>query len=803
MTVFRVDVRTLAETLYRRGDLHFAYDAAVLPSEGIAAHRELAQHTAADAEVTVRARFVCGDDSLDVRGRIDAVELTQRTLVVHEFKATRSEVERVHAHWREVHFGQAALYAALWLRQAPAETVVDTVTLTLHYLHVDSRAQRRFTRQCATADLQAQLAAAAAAWLAKVRRRAQHRARRDAALATMAFPLGSFRPYQRALAAAAFRAHRDSQALVCEAPTGLGKTWAFVFPALKAMAAGHSARVLYLTARGTAQDGVLDSLRAVADRSASPLRVVQLTAKDKVCFTPGAPCTGEACVYARGYYDKLPNALADLAAQGIADRAAVVATARAHVVCPFDLALAVAPDADLVVCDANYVLDPFVRSARVIGAAAKQTAVLIDEVHRLPERAREMHSITVPVAVFGAAASHAPRGVRTLLRTLAKRIARLARDAATAGPANSGSDEWLIVDAAASPREDDGRVTVLAQLDQDLAELERKALPLLATAPDETLRQAFFAASGWRAARAFAQHAPYALLAAGDATTARLSYVCLDASPLVRQCLAGFRTVQGFSATLPGGARLPPLGFPDAVVEWQVPPVFPAEHLGLFALALDVSLRGRAQSVSAVAAAIAVTAAGRPGNYLVFAPSFDYLGQLADAVALAAPQAVCLRQIRAADDAARGDLLAALVDDGVTRILFAATGGVFAEAIDLGGGRVRGVVVVGVGLAPPNRRDELLREHLAAAAPEIALAATYDVPAMIRVRQAVGRLLRAPEDRGVALLIDRRFAQPRFAQWLPAQWRPQWCHATTLADAIAAFWAGGEPADPRDAAPAP
>ena len=43
---------------------------------------------------------------------------------------------------------------------------------------------------------------------------------------------------------------------------------------------------------------------------------------------------------------------------------------------------------------------------------------------------------------------------------------------------------------------------------------------------------------------------------------------------------------------------------------------------------------------------------------------------------------------------------------------------------------------------------------------------------MARVAQAAGRVLRTPEDRGVVVLIGRRFKQPAYKECLPAEWFP-------------------------------
>ncbi len=46
----------------------------------------------------------------------------------------------------------------------------------------------------------------------------------------------------------------------------------------------------------------------------------------------------------------------------------------------------------------------------------------------------------------------------------------------------------------------------------------------------------------------------------------------------------------------------------------------------------------------------------------------------------------------------------------------------------------------------------------------------YLIPGMTRVIQAAGRLIRSETDRGVIVLIGRRFQDGRHARYLPADW---------------------------------
>ena len=48
---------------------------------------------------------------------------------------------------------------------------------------------------------------------------------------------------------------------------------------------------------------------------------------------------------------------------------------------------------------------------------------------------------------------------------------------------------------------------------------------------------------------------------------------------------------------------------------------------------------------------------------------------------------------------------------------------------------------------------------------------TYLFPGLQKVVQAAGRVIRGPDDRGVVVLMDDRFARPEVRGLLPAWWR--------------------------------
>ena len=95
----------------------------------------------------------------------------------------------------------------------------------------------------------------------------------------------------------------------------------------------------------------------------------------------------------------------------------------------------------------------------------------------------------------------------------------------------------------------------------------------------------------------------------------------------------------------------------------------------------------------------------------------------------------------------------------------AVLGGALNEGIDLPGKVLESVIVVSIGLPGVSRERELIRGWFNAQGEEGFMMA-YTLPGLIRVLQALGRVIRGPEDRGTALLIDPRFNHPVYRKYI-------------------------------------
>ena len=159
----------------------------------------------------------------------------------------------------------------------------------------------------------------------------------------------------------------------------------------------------------------------------------------------------------------------------------------------------------------------------------------------------------------------------------------------------------------------------------------------------------------------------------------------------------------------------------------------------------------------------------RPGNYLAFFSSYDYLDQVFALLRGRHPGVPCWAQQRQMPEAAREAFLARFTPGG-RGIGFAVLGGPFAEGIDLPGDRLIGAFIATLGLPQFDPVNEAIRERMDERFGQ-GYEYTYVYPGLQKVVQAAGRVIRTETDTGCVVLLDARYNEPRYRALLPSWWQ--------------------------------
>jgi len=703
-----------------------------------------------------------------VRGRMDV--LLPSPWVVEEIKTTFQPAALL----RDLAADEAHLFAQqvrmyAWLQGrgtgAPAACRLRVVSLLDE---TETLVPVAFEAEAFAAWVDAQLEALHARQVAALAR-AQARRLLGAGLA---FPFPSLRPGQDRLADVVAQALAVKKPLLVQAPTGLGKTAAILFPAL-AKALAEDLRVFYATPRNSQHEAAEAFVRRLRE-GGHGVRSVTLRAKERVCPQPEVHCTPEACPRALGYYDRLKasGAMALLSEAGCADTRALQAMADRFELCPFELSLDAARQADVVIGDYNYVLSPSATVQRFFGTPEEsaRNIVLFDEAHNLPARAADWFSPALDLGELEALRK-AWRGPRaTALRA---RVTRQLGRCQKLLRGWEGTHRRVEVDPEPFQAEELRLRKLVAK-----AAAEGTALP-----PGHPLVQVFRAWSG------FCEALPAARIVTWI-PPGRLQITCPEATEHLAERMKGLANAVLFSGTLKPFDYYERLSGLEGSLRAEVGSPFPAEHRGLLVVPqISTLFRRRTLEIPRVAEFISRVLPLRLGNYLIFFPSFDFLEKVRPLLDL--PGFRLRAQPRQASSADLEALLAELREErGV--VVLAVQGGSLAEGIDLPGEALIGCVVVGPPLPPFDLERRLVKEHFDrrfGCGEHYA----YTFPAMAKAVQAAGRVIRSSEDRGLLVFLDGRFLEDAYAQCFPQEWfrasPREGVSGSILAD-VQRFWAG-------------
>ena len=746
---YSIAVRALCEFTAKSGDLDLRFTPSPTALEGIVGHRTVAARRSPgyQNEVAVQGQY----QQLSVRGRADGYDPAQNRL--EEIKTYRGDLEHMPANHRQLHWAQAKIYGWLLCQQLH----LAEINLALVYFDIASEQETSLVSACSALELHAFFNQQCELFLAWAEQELAHREARNLAAQALQFPHPDFRPGQRHLAESVFKAVSTGRCLMAQATTGIGKTLGTLFPMLKALAPRKLDKVLFLTAKTPGRKLALDAAQVLVDSAPGlPLRVLEMVARDKACEHLDKACHGESCPLAKGFYDRLPAARQAASQLTLLDQAALRQIAREHQVCPYYLSQEMARWADLVVADYNYYFD---FSALLFGLAQAnqwQLAVLVDEAHNLVERGRQMYSASLDQFSFNALRKIAPEVLKKSLQRVNREWNALHKEQTSPYQAYAKAPDKLLQ-----------ALSLCTAAIGDYLNDHPQGLDA------EVQRFYFDALQFCRVAELFDEQFVFDISKRQSSGQRSLALLCLRnvvPAGFIRPRLTAARSVVMFSATLsPQRYYRDLLGLPAATVWIDVESPFHADQLKV-QIVSQISTRfvHRQASLAPIVDLMARQFSERPGNYLAFFSSFDYLQQVAQLFADSHPHIQQWSQSRGMDERSRQAFLEQFTAHG-QGIGFAVLGGAFGEGIDLPGARLIGAFIATLGLAQLNPVNEQLKQRMAALFGD-GYDYTYLFPGVQKVVQAAGRVIRTQQDEGLVMLIDDRFAEPKVQQLLPRWW---------------------------------
>ncbi|MBC1420581.1 ATP-dependent DNA helicase [Listeria seeligeri] len=776
MKAVQISVRRLVEFVLRGGSIDSRMTSSDRALEGTKIH-QLLQKSAGEeyqAEVSLKLDRTVDGVIFSLDGRADGI-INEQT--IDEIKTTETVMEEITEDFRPLHWAQLICYGFMLAEKSD----LSEVTLQLTYYQVADEEIKQFKRVMSREEMGVFVDDLLSKYAVWAKMSAAWEMKRNKTIQELAFPYDSYRRGQRELSIAVYRTAVSGENLFCEAPTGIGKTMSTLFPAVKAMGEGKTDKIFYFTAKTITRQVAEDALDEMR-RKGLAARSVTITAKDKICFLDERKCEPDHCQFARGYYDRLNEALFDMLGQEEAiTRTVVEQYARKYTLCPFELSLDVALFCDAIVCDYNYLFDPVVYLKRFFSEGPGKYTFLVDEVHNLVDRARSMFSATLRKSL-----------VMQVKRQLDKKLHKRLWNAVNAMNKVMVSLNKVLIES--------GETIHVSKA--DLAEWNESVLKFTFVAkewlPQNTQSEAqadvlelYFESLRYvKIAELYDER--YTTQITRTHSDLEIKQLCLDPAFLLSEKLKLGASSVLFSATLrPIDYYTNVLGGEEDTSRMVFSSPFEQQNMHLLvADNISTKYQMRNQSLASVVEALAALIAGKKGNYLFFFPSFQYLQNVYELFREKYPEIVVQKQEGAMDEEQREAFLEAFkAGNPETLVGFCVLGGVFSEGIDLRGERLIGAAIVGVGLAQLNPESDLIKDYYNETIGQ-GFDYAYQLPGMNKVLQAVGRVIRGESDRGVVLLIDERFSASRYRALFPAHWNHAKIVKNTeeITEQVTEFW---------------
>lgn len=866
--IIKISVRNLVEFILREGDIDNRHGRTASPEamwEGSRIHKRIQKNKGANyhAEVPLKIELSEGDYTLAIEGRADGIEITcdgERQLdfsdnfnhltVEEDMHVTIDEIKGIYMNLDAldepvgVHRAQAMCYAYIYaLQHDLAEISVQLTYCNLDTIELTKTAflgnLKYFRETFSFAEL--------AEWFTRLTDEYKKWADfqfawqnlRQASIKKLEFPY-AYRKGQKELASDVYRTIARRKNLFIQAPTGVGKTISTVFPAVKAVGEGLGDKIFYLTAKtitGTVAKETFELLRTRGYQA----KIIQLTAKEKLCLCEEMDCNPVHCPYAKGHYDRVNDAVYNLLQkEDVFTREVILEQAREYRVCPFEMSLDTATWADDIIGDYNYVFDPNVYLKRFFAEGTRGDYIfLVDEAHNLVERSREMYSASIYKEDFLAA----KKLLKPYQEKHDRRAERVIRHLEKCNRILLGykreCENYVVYENIGT------LIFALTRLAADLDEYLQKSPDF----PERREVNEFYLnlRNFMNIYELVDEH--YVVYSEHEEDGRfKLKFYCVDPSLNLQERIDKGNATIFFSATLL------PIQYYKSLLSTRrdnyavyAQTAF-SEEQRLLLFGNDVSSkytrRGRAE-YERIALYIEKTARAKQGNYMVFFPSYRMMQEVYDVFleggetdemrpqeyfpegaenaeivehpeeaeiaehpeeaeiaehpedaensGNAEPRLWCMMQQTGMREAEREAFLQAFSGEtskgrGGSLVAFCVLGGIFGEGIDLKKEQLIGAVIVGTGLPQISNEREILMHYY-----DERVGAGFDYayrfPGMNKVLQAAGRVIRTTEDVGVIELLDERFLKSDYRGLFPREWEQRRiCNVNEVEQMLAEFW---------------
>lgn len=574
------------------------------------------------------------------------------------------------------------------------------------------------------------------------------------------FPFRNIRDGQKQFMKDAERTFNHHDNLIAHAPTGIGKTAAVITAAVKNK--NKEEKIFFLTSKQSQHHIAIETIKKMPD----DVNAIDVISKKHMCPRDESrlpyPVFEKFCSENGqnqcNLFNKQMSKIVDSLVGTTKHVNEIVNLCRSRGVCPHKAALVAGKEADIIVCDYNYVFDEIRESIfDMLDIELENAIVIVDEAHNLPDRIRSHLEESITVQVL----NEAHQILQGYSSSLASFIKRLNMELEKIDDDERKIDKKFLDQRIKQAMK--GGLSQYESIKDILGNLENVARDVLeedsaATAP----MYVYSFLSAW-------QVEGEEVFRSFEKNPNRINVGLLDPSLLSKEVFNRISASVLMSGTMhPGEMYADLLGIMDKKIKSYESP-FPEENRKIVSVEhLTTSYKERGvRMFQAYANAIADVANNTPGNTAAFFPSYNLMESIYDRLNMVHLEKNIMMEDRSYTKQEKDEMVDSLRHSN-ENILLAVQGGSLSEGVDYANNILSSVIIVGIPFPPPSIEVEALQKYYSRKFGEqkgYLYSRVY--PALNRVLQAAGRCIRSKTDKGFIVLMDKRFNYSRYEDSMP------------------------------------
>lgn len=763
MITLSLSVHQIVDFLFRSGDIDDRIYNTSSMLEGTRLHKFYQDRQGNNylKEYYLKYIFYVDDYELIVDGRSDGIILGP-IVTIEEIKTTVDDLDHFFKENEMWHLAQAEFYAYIYAKT----NNLNKINVSLMYFSQNKKDRLKKLYNYDFDILEQKIYCYLNDYLSYQKTFLIKERIRDESLKNLSFPFPFIRNGQNELIESTIECVLNHTSNFVEASTGIGKTISTLYGSLCLMKDKRIDKIFYSTPKNSGFLSAINALNIFKNKDVR-LTSVEIIAKDKACLNKKriGKCNPDECKFTIGYYDKLKEVIKEIVLNNdIIDANLIKKYALKYTMCPFELSLDLSLLADVIISDYNYLFDPISQLKRYFESPDKQYKMiaLIDEAHNMVNRSVDMFSSILSSSSFF-------KALTDLKKIRNKQIMKIYNSLEEYFnyylEFDFSEQKEFILDSL-----NIDFVLRLKKYNEEIKKYRLKHKKFKSENVDNFNRDLY------RFLLIYDYYIKYKdqyklFIRSEKEDEITLNMMCLDASKFIVSSLNHFEGSIFFSATLS------PIDYyinlivnnNNNVKTLSLPSPFNKEN---FKVLVDNSTsfiyKDRLLTIDKIKEYILTFSKKRKGNYMVFCPSYKYLETLK--LVLKDDDLNIIYQEKNMTNVSK-DLFLNEFKEKVnkTTVGVVVLGGIFSEGIDLVGDRLNGVIILGIGLPSISFENELKKEYYNSLSYN-GFEYAYINVGINKITQALGRLIRSENDKGIALLIDYRYKNKTYIPLFNDKW---------------------------------